>query len=35
MLEAFDVMRDAVEGFGRAKVKFLTLAEEFVAIGSG
>ena len=28
-------MRDTVEGFGGAKAKSVTLAEEFAAIGSG
>ena len=35
MLEAFDGMRDTVKGFGRAKAKSVTLAEEFAAIGGG
>ena len=34
VLEAFDDTRDTVEGYGGAKPKPVTLAEEFVAIGS-
>ena len=33
-MEAFGGTRDAVERFDRAKVEFVTLAEEFVAVGS-